>query len=115
MTIPLSEVIIKDHTCNYMKFVHKTFSFRKQIDTVLLLTEEIRTAKFCHEVFAMPKHLMTKFNIPESSSFISPLRVQSLNLANIAELLWYGKKSSFCTFTCNEALQQVQCDFVRLK
>ena len=36
----------------YIKFVHKTFSFRKHFDTVLM--EEIRKAKFCHEGFVMP-------------------------------------------------------------
>ena len=56
----------------FIKFVHKTFSFRKHFDTVL--TEEIRTAKFCHEVFVMPKHLMAKLNIPKSSLYMSPLR-----------------------------------------
>ena len=56
----------------YIKFVHNTFSFREHFDTVL--TEEIRTAKFCQEVFVMPKHLMTKLNIPESPSYMSQLR-----------------------------------------
>ena len=54
-----------------IKFVHKSFSFRKQFGTVL--TEEIRTEKFCNEVFVMPKYLMSKLNIPESASYISPL------------------------------------------
>ena len=48
------------------------FSFRKYSSTVL--TEEIRIAKFCTEVFVMPKHVMTKDNIPESSLYMSPLR-----------------------------------------
>ena len=65
----------------YIKFVHKIFSFRKHFDTVL--TEEIRTAKFCDEVFVMPKHLMTKLKI----------------LRNYCDMV----KLSFCTFTCNEA------------
>ena len=56
----------------YIKFVHKTFSFREHFDTVL--TEEIRTTKFCQELFVMPKHLMIELNIPESSSYMSPLR-----------------------------------------
>ena len=55
-----------------MKFVKKTFSFRKRFGTVL--TEEIRRAKFCTEVFVMPKRLMTKLNIPESSLYMSPPR-----------------------------------------
>ena len=50
----------------------KKFSFRKHFGTVL--TEEIRIAKFCNEVFVMPKYLMTKLNIPESSLYVSPLR-----------------------------------------
>ena len=81
---------IKDDTsiCNLLK---KTFSFRKHFGTVL--TEEIRIAKFCTEVFVMPKHLMTKLNIPESSLYMSPLRaiVFFFFLNNIVELLWYGK------------------------
>ena len=48
----------------YIKFVHgETFSFCKHFNTVL--SEEIRKAKFCTEVFVMPKHLITKLNIPE--------------------------------------------------
>ena len=42
----------------YIEFIYITFSFRKHFGTVL--TEEIRIAKFCTEVFVMPKHLMTK-------------------------------------------------------
>ena len=49
MTIARSEDINKDDT---------SFIFRKHFGTVL--TEEIRRAKFCTEVFMMPKHLMTK-------------------------------------------------------
>ena len=56
----------------FIKFVHKTFSFRKHFNTVL--TEAIRTAKFCQEVFVMPKHLMAKLNIPKASLYMSPLR-----------------------------------------
>ena len=56
----------------YFKFVQKTYSFRKHFGTIL--TEEIRIAKFCTEVFVMPKYLMTKLNIPESSLYMSPLR-----------------------------------------
>ena len=50
----------------------KTFSFRKHFGTVLI--EEIRIAKFCTEVFVMPKYLMTKRNIPKPSLYMSPLR-----------------------------------------
>ena len=39
-----------------------------------VLTEEIRVAKFCTEVFVMAKHLMTKRNIPESSLYMSRFR-----------------------------------------
>ena len=56
----------------YIKFVHKTFSYRTHFDTVL--TEKIRKAKFGHKVFVMLKHLTTKLNIPESSSYMSSLR-----------------------------------------
>ena len=55
-----------------MKFVHKTFSFRKHFRTVL--SEEIRTAKFCTAVFVMPKYLMTKKSYTELSSYMSLLR-----------------------------------------
>ena len=48
-----SEDINKDDNYIYIKFVQKTFSFRKHFGTVL--TEEIRVAKFCTEVFKMPK------------------------------------------------------------
>ena len=63
------------HQCRwyiFIKLVKNTFSFRKHFSTVL--TEEIRIAKFCTEVFVMPKHLMTKLYIPESSLYMSPLR-----------------------------------------
>ena len=58
----------------YIKFIKKTFSFRKHFGTVL--KEEIRIAKFCTEVFVMPNYLMTKLNILESSLhvYMSPLR-----------------------------------------
>ena len=60
----------------------------------MVLTEEIRIAKFCTEVFMMPKHLMTKVNIPKSSQnhpYTCIHSVQSFYPNNIAELLWYGK------------------------
>ena len=41
--------------------------------SVQFLTEEIGIAKFCNEVFVMPKHLMTKLNKPESSLNMSQL------------------------------------------
>ena len=56
----------------YIYFFHKNLSFCKHFGTVL--TEEIRTAKYCTEVFAMPKHLMTKLHIPESSLYMSQPR-----------------------------------------
>ena len=73
MTIARSEDINKDDI-SILNLFKKTFSFRKHVGTVL--TEEIRIAKFCNEVFVMPKHLMTKLNtsIPESSLYMSPLR-----------------------------------------
>ena len=64
-------MIIKKITSNdiFQNCVYScsTLRFRKHFDTVL--TEEIRTAKFCHEVF-----VITKLNIPESSSYMAPLR-----------------------------------------
>ena len=60
-----------------MKFVQKTFSFRKHFGTVL--TEDIRAAKCCTEVFVMPKHLKTKLDMPESSLYMSPLRATVLS------------------------------------
>ena len=71
MTIARSEDINKDDT-SILNLLKKTFSFRKHFGTVL--TEEIRIAKFCTEVFVMPKHLMIKLNIPESSIYMSSLR-----------------------------------------
>ena len=50
----------------------KTFSFRKHFSTVL--SEEIRIAKFCTEVFVIPRHFMTKLYIPKASLYTSPLR-----------------------------------------
>ena len=70
MTIARSEYINKDDT-SISNLFKKTFSFRKHFSTVL--TEEIRIAKFCTEVFVMPKHLMTKLNIPKASPYMSPL------------------------------------------
>ena len=49
----------------YMKFVYKIVSFRKYFGTGL--SEEIRTSKLCTEVFVMPKHLIAKIVVPESS------------------------------------------------
>ena len=70
MTIARSEDINKDDTS--ILNLLKTFSFRKHLDTVL--TEEIRIAKFCTEVFVMPKDLMTTLHVPESSLYMSQLR-----------------------------------------
>ena len=86
MTIARSEDINKHDT------LKKTFSFRKHFGTVL--TEEIRIAKICTEVFVMPKHFMTKINTPESSLCMSPLR--AIVLHNYCDMVNY---CSFCTFT----------------
>ena len=88
MTIAQSEDINKDDT-SILNLLKKTFSFRKHFGTVL--TEEIRIAKFCTEVYVMPKHLMTKLNIPESSLYMSPLRaiVLSQQWCKITEI-WYN-------------------------
>ena len=86
------------HKCNFditpcvfsfklaIKYAHKTLNFRKHFDTIS--TEEIRTANFCHEVFAMSKHLMTKIYIPDASSYMSPFRaiVQSFQFGII--VIW---------------------------
>ena len=71
MNIARSEDISKDDT-SILNLLIKTFNFRKHFGTIL--TEEIRIAKFCTEVFVMPKRLMTKLNIPEASLYMSPLR-----------------------------------------
>ena len=68
----------------YIKFVKKILSFRKHFGTVFI--EEIRIAKFCTEVFVMPKLLMTKLNVPESSLYMSPFHAIVYS-NNIVELL----------------------------
>ena len=75
----------RDHLIWYMyiKFVHKSLSFRKHFVTVL--TEDMQSTKFCHEVFVMPKHLIYQ-NHPHTCLH----SVRSLNFTNIVELLWYG-------------------------
>ena len=78
MTITWNEDINKDDICVLSLL---TICFHKHFGTVF--TEEIRTAKFCTEVFVMPKHLMTKLYIPEWSTY----------MRSFSELLWYGKKS----------------------
>ena len=87
--------------------VHKTFSFREHFDTVL--REEIQIAKFCTEVFVMPKHLMAKLHIPEASSYMSPLHAIVKSYQYCGSTVILIKKSSFCTFTCtcNETLYTV--------
>ena len=55
----------------YVNFVYKNYSFHIQFCRAL--TEEIRTAKLCTEVFDLTNHLLTKRYIPQSS--MSPLRV----------------------------------------
>ena len=71
MTIARSEDNSKDDI-SISNLLKKTFSFRKHFGAVL--TEEIRIAKFCIEVFVMPKHFKTKLNIPELSLYMSPFR-----------------------------------------
>ena len=53
MTIARIEDINNDDI-SILYLLKKTFSFRKQFGAVL--TEEIRMAKFCTEVFVIPKH-----------------------------------------------------------
>ena len=65
-----------------IKFVHK--NFRKHF--FLVLRDEIRTAKFCTEVFVMPKHLVTKLNTWTILIHVST-PCDYLYLYNIAELL----------------------------
>ena len=61
MTITRSEGINKDDT--YILNFAKT-KLLVSANTSVVLTEEIRIAKLCTEVFVMLKHLMTKLNIP---------------------------------------------------
>ena len=69
-------------------FFSQTVGFRKHFDTVL--TEEIQKAKFRHEVFVMLKHLMTKRNIQESSSYMFPLRaIVKSNQYCGTTVIWY--------------------------
>ena len=62
---------MQKQTYIYIKLVQKSVSFRKHFGSIL--TKEIRKAKFCTEVFVMPKHLMIKLNIPEAFLYMSPL------------------------------------------
>ena len=80
MTIARSKDINKADTS-----MSKHFSFRKHFGIVL--TEEIQIAKFCTEVFVMPKHLMKELNIPLSSLYKWFHYVQSFYPNRIAELL----------------------------
>ena len=93
MTIARGEDINRDDT-TILNLLKKTFSFRKHFGTVL--TEEIRIAKFCNEVFVMPKLLITKLNISESSLYMSPLRSIQTILQNYCDMVKY---CSLCTFT----------------
>ena len=79
----------------HINFVDKTLSFRKHFDTIL--TEERRIAKFNDQ---------TKYTWITLLGVFTPCN-RFKNLTNIAELLWCGKNSSFCTSTCNEALYSV--------
>ena len=91
MTIAKSEDINKGDT-SILNLFKKKISFRKHFDTVL--NEEIRIAIFFTEVFVMPKHSMTKLNIPESSLYMS--RFIPIIMQNYCDMVKY---SSFCTFT----------------
>ena len=75
MTIARSEDINKDDIAilNLLK------KLLVSANTWYSFTEEIQIAKFCTEVFVMPKHLMTKLNIPESSLYMSPLHAIDLS------------------------------------
>ena len=84
MTITRSEDINKDDT-SILNLLKKTFSFRKPFGIVL--TEEIRKAKFCTEVFVMPKHLMIEEYIYQNHPYTCLHSVQSFYPNNIAELL----------------------------
>ena len=70
MTIAWSEDIYKDDTCILNLFTDILVSAKMS----LVFTEEIRTFKFCTEVFVMLKYLKTKLNIPYSFSYLSLLR-----------------------------------------
>ena len=71
-----------------LNLLKKNLSYRKHFGTIL--TQEIRIAKFCNEVFVMPKHLMTKLNNFELSFFyIYPLRAIVLSQQySIITVIW---------------------------
>ena len=56
----------------FIKFVNEIYSFDKRFGTVL--TQEIRTAKCCTEVFMILEHYINKLHKLESSYYMSPLR-----------------------------------------
>ena len=70
MTFARSENISKD----YISILDLFEKLLVSANTSVVLIEEIRMAKFCTEVFLMPKHVMTKLNIPESPLYMCPLR-----------------------------------------
>ena len=85
MIITRSEDINKDDT-SILNLFKKTVSFCKHFGTIL--TVEIRIAKFCTDVFVMPKHFMTKLDIPESSRYMSPLRAIVLSQQYCSAVMW---------------------------
>ena len=72
-----------------INFVPKTFSFHKHFGTVL--TEGIRTAKFCTKVSVMQKHLKCPNIIYLNGVRTCLDSVRSFYVNNMAVLLRYGK------------------------
>ena len=105
MTVARSEGINKADASSISNLLKKTFSFRNHFSTVLI--EEIRIAKFRTEVFVVPKHFMTKLNIPKSS-YTCLHSVQSFYPNSIAGLLCYGKTMFFLHLYLTRGV--VQCE-----
>ena len=110
----ISEIFLNNHRTEWrhqsrwyinIKFVQKIFwkkNIRKHFGTVL--TEEIWIAKFCAEVFVMPKHLMTKVGILGSFLFMSPLFATLLNMRRcivwwMLKMYIYTPQKSFASLT----------------
>ena len=72
MTIARSEDINKDDTS--MLNVFKNCLVFRQTLRYSFNKGNSNSEFFFTEVFVMPKHLMTKVNIPKSSHYLSPLR-----------------------------------------
>ena len=90
----------RDHSRWYMyiKFVHKTFSFRKHsFNRIFEHRNFVTKCLWCQNILWL--NLMY-----QDHPYTCLHSVRSLNLINIAKLLWYGTNSYFCNFTCNEAL-----------